>query len=70
MKLVKLSLFAIISVATISSVSNAKTLEETIKDIDISGYSRYRYDSEYNDIEGHINKHRFTSDINFSICFR
>ena len=65
MKLVKLSLFAIISVATISSVSNAKTLEETIKNIDISGYSRYRYDSEYNDIEGHINKHRFTSDINF-----
>ncbi|WP_423776264.1 major outer membrane protein, partial [Campylobacter lanienae] len=44
MKLVKLSLFAIISVATISSVSNAKTLEETIKNIDISGYSRYRYD--------------------------
>lgn len=65
MKLVKLSLFAIISVATISSVSNAKTLEETIKDIDISGYSRYRYDSEYNNIEGHINKHRFTSEINF-----
>ncbi|WP_086237284.1 major outer membrane protein [Campylobacter porcelli] len=86
MKLVKLSLSAIISVATISSVSNAKTLEDngggysplttssvssagiledTMKNIDISGYSRYRYDSEYNDIEGHINKHRFTSDINF-----
>ncbi|ARR01320.1 major outer membrane protein [Campylobacter porcelli] len=86
MKLVKLSLSAIISVATISSVSNAKTLEDngggysplttssvssagiledTMKNIDISGYSRYRYDSEYNDIEGYINKHRFTSDINF-----
>ncbi|WP_086239042.1 major outer membrane protein [Campylobacter devanensis] len=65
MKLVKLSLFAIISVATISSVSNAKTLEETIKNIDISGYSRYRYDiydSEYDILD--INRHRFTSEIN------
>ncbi|WP_096013535.1 major outer membrane protein [Campylobacter lanienae] len=50
---------------TTSSLSSAGILEETIKNIDISGYSRYRYDSEYNDIEGHINKHRFTSDINF-----
>ncbi len=31
MKLVKLSLFAIISVATILSVSNAKTLEDNEK---------------------------------------
>ncbi|WP_278785667.1 major outer membrane protein [Campylobacter lanienae] len=50
---------------TTSNLSSAGILEETIKNIDISGYSRYRYDSEYNDIEGHINKHRFTSDINF-----
>ena len=44
MKLVKFSLVAALAVGSMS-VLDAKPLEEAIKDVDISGHMRYRYDS-------------------------
>nr|ELR8893089.1 major outer membrane protein [Campylobacter coli] len=44
MKLVKLSLVAALA-ASAFSVANATPLEEAIKDIDVSGVLRYRYDT-------------------------
>lgn len=44
MKLVKLSLVAAIA-ASAFSVANATTVDEVVKDIDVSGVLRYRYDS-------------------------
>ena len=44
MKLVKFSLVAALAVGSMS-VLDAKPLEEAIKDVDVSGHMRYRYDS-------------------------
>lgn len=44
MKLVKLSLVAALA-ASAFSAANATPLEEAIKDIDVSGVLRYRYES-------------------------
>ncbi|XGQ70209.1 major outer membrane protein [Campylobacter hepaticus] len=44
MKLVKLSLVAALAASTFS-LANASSLEEVIKDIDVSGVLRYRYDT-------------------------
>jgi len=64
MKLVKLSLAAIVAAGALTSVASAASLEEAIKNVDVTGYARYRFDSKDN---GHntANKHRFTSDVNF-----
>ncbi|EAI2291124.1 major outer membrane protein [Campylobacter coli] len=53
MKLVKLSLVAALA-ASAFSVANATPLEEAIKDIDVSGVLRYRYETgnEWSDING------------------
>lgn len=68
MKLTKLSLAAILAAGALSSVS-AAPLEEAIKDIDVSGFGRYRFDSTATkDDEGaktHGSAHRFTLDVNF-----
>lgn len=44
MKLVKLSLVAALAAGSFSAL-NAKPLEEAIKNVDISGWAQYRYDS-------------------------
>ncbi|EQA6201148.1 major outer membrane protein, partial [Campylobacter coli] len=44
MKLVKLSLVAALAAGAFS-VANATPLEEAIKDIDVSGVLRYRYET-------------------------
>ncbi|WP_086235869.1 MULTISPECIES: major outer membrane protein [Campylobacter] len=46
MKLVKLSLAAIVAAGALTSVANATSLEEAIKNVDVSGYARYRFDSQ------------------------
>ncbi|ENU2685957.1 major outer membrane protein [Campylobacter coli] len=53
MKLVKLSLVAALAAGAFS-VANATPLEEAIKDIDVSGVLRYRYETsnEWSDING------------------
>lgn len=68
MKLFKLSLAAVVAAGALSSVS-AAPLEEAIKDIDVSGFGRYRFQStDTKPAVGqktHDTYHRFTLDVNF-----
>lgn len=68
MKLVKLSLATIVAAGALSSVASAASLEEAIKNVDVSGYARYRYDAKNTNTsnsEFNGNTHRFTTDIDF-----
>lgn len=70
MKLVKLSLAAIVAAGALTSVASAASLEEAIKNVDVTGYARYRYDAKTTEAatEGkdkHGATHRFTSDVDF-----
>lgn len=76
MKLVKLSLVAALAAGAFS-VANATPLEEAIKDIDVSGVLRYRYDTGRFDKDdagiagqsGLLDKrqqHRYRAQINFN----
>jgi hydrogenase-4 component I len=44
MKLTKISLATIVALGAFSSIASATPLEEAIKNVDLSGYARYRYD--------------------------
>ncbi|EDP8236163.1 major outer membrane protein [Campylobacter jejuni] len=77
MKLVKLSLVAALA-ASAFSAANATPLEEAIKDIDVSGVLRYRYETsnEWSDINGVAQNegsgisgkqdHKYRAQLNFS----
>ncbi|WP_053871514.1 major outer membrane protein [Campylobacter coli] len=77
MKLVKLSLVAALAAGAFS-VANATPLEEAIKDIDVSGVLRYRYETgnEWSDINGVApteggsisgkQDHNYRAQLNFS----
>ncbi|WP_426708492.1 group 3 major outer membrane porin protein PorA [Campylobacter coli] len=74
MKLVKLSLVAALA-ASAFSVANATPLEEAIKDIDVSGVLRYRYESgrfgkdlnlENANLNSSKQEHNYRAQINFS----
>ncbi|EAH5866513.1 major outer membrane protein [Campylobacter coli] len=77
MKLVKLSLVAALAAGAFS-VANATPLEEAIKDIDVSGVLRYRYETsnEWSDINGVAENqgsgisgkqdHNYRAQLNFS----
>lgn len=77
MKLVKLSLVAALAAGAFS-VANATPLEEAIKDIDVSGVLRYRYETsnEWSDINGVAQNegsgisgkqdHKYRAQLNFS----
>ncbi|EAL1724803.1 major outer membrane protein [Campylobacter coli] len=77
MKLVKLSLVAALAAGAFS-VANATPLEEAIKDIDVSGVLRYRYETsnEWSDINGVAKNqgsgisgkqdHKYRAQLNFS----
>ncbi|EFN0469005.1 major outer membrane protein [Campylobacter jejuni] len=77
MKLVKLSLVAALA-ASAFSAANATPLEEAIKDIDVSGVLRYRYETsnEWSDINGLAQnegsgisgkqEHKYRAQLNFS----
>ncbi|EIK8420553.1 major outer membrane protein [Campylobacter coli] len=73
MKLVKLSLVAALAAGAFS-VANATPLEEAIKDIDVSGVLRYRYETgnEWSDINGEGGSisgkqdHKYRAQLNFS----
>ncbi|EGK8023181.1 major outer membrane protein [Campylobacter lari] len=74
MKLVKLSLVAALAAGAFST-ANAVSLEEAIKDVDVSGMFRYRFQSDRLEIgdaiqqEGYNssknNEHKFKSQLNF-----
>ncbi|EAJ1605215.1 major outer membrane protein [Campylobacter coli] len=74
MKLVKLSLVAALATGAFS-VANATPLEEAIKDIDVSGVLRYRYDTgrfgkdlnlENANLNSSKQEHKYRAQINFS----
>lgn len=77
MKLIKLSLVAALAAGAFS-VANATPLEEAIKDIDVSGVLRYRYETsnEWSDINGVAQNegsgisgkqdHKYRAQLNFS----
>ncbi len=72
MKLVKLSLVAALAAGAFS-VANATPLEEAIKDIDVSGVLRYRYDTsnkwsneKYGTGVSGKQDHKYRAQINFS----
>lgn len=70
MKLTKISLATIVALGAFSSVASATPLEEAIKNVDLSGYARYRYDtSKTKEADGtksaHKATHRFTSVLSF-----
>ncbi|ENV8234855.1 major outer membrane protein [Campylobacter jejuni] len=73
MKLVKLSLVAAFAVGAFST-ANATPLEEAIKDVDVSGVLRYRYDTgsfDKNFVDNlNLNKskqyHKYRAQVNFS----
>ena len=47
MKLTKVSLVALVALGAFSSVASATPLEEAIKNVDLSGYARYRYTNDH-----------------------
>ncbi|EAL4448499.1 hypothetical protein DNT27_01945 [Campylobacter coli] len=80
MKLVKLSLVAALAAGAFS-VANATPLEEAIKDIDVSGVLRYRYDTgrfskdfgngtnntiSTGNLNGSKQEHKYRAQLNFS----
>ncbi|MBT0743968.1 major outer membrane protein [Campylobacter upsaliensis] len=77
MKLVKLSLVAALAAGAFS-VANAAPLEEAIKDVDVSGVLRYRYDTgridnkddaglaEQSGLLDKRQQHRYRAQINFN----
>lgn len=74
MKLVKLSLVAALAAGAFSA-ANAVSLEEAIKDVDVSGMFRYRFQSDRRTVGDLIqdrgynssknNEHKFKSQLNF-----
>lgn len=72
MKFFKLSLAAAVAAGSLASVASAMPLEEAIKNVDVSGYARYRVDA--NSVKAGEDKtssagHRFTSDITLKSTF-
>jgi hypothetical protein len=72
MRLIKLGLASIVAAGALANLASAVSLEEAIKNVDVTGYARYRYDSKnIKDPEGQRtgnntdSMHRFTSDIDF-----
>ncbi|EEU6865672.1 major outer membrane protein [Campylobacter jejuni] len=74
MKLVKLSLVAALAAGAFSA-ANATPLEEAIKDVDVSGILRYRYDTgtfdkNWGTPNGNLNEskqmHKYRAQVNFS----
>ena len=47
MKLTKVSLAALVALGAFSSVASATPLEEAIKNVDLSGFARYRYANDF-----------------------
>ena len=73
MKLTKISLAALVALGAFSSVASATPLEEAIKNVDLSGFARYRYTNnkktgEYSNTKtesGSLAGHNFKMVTNF-----
>ena len=64
MKLTKISLAALVALGAFSSVASATPLEEAIKNVDLSGFARYRYTHthEYEKQQKDVSKKNGTND--------
>ena len=64
MKLTKISLAALVALGAFSSVASATPLEEAIKNVDLSGFARYRYTHthEYDKQQKDVSKKNGTND--------
>ena len=64
MKLTKVSLAALVALGAFSSVASATPLEEAIKNVDLSGFARYRYTHthEYKKSQDNVSKENGTND--------
>nr|WP_315518917.1 major outer membrane protein [uncultured Campylobacter sp.] len=70
MKLTKISLAALVALGAFSSVASATPLEEAIKNVDLSGFARYRYTNTHNkeskaDVKSSDAGHNFKMVTNF-----
>ena len=73
MKLTKISLAALVALGAFSSVASATPLEEAIKNVDLSGFARYRYtnDKKHGEFSntksesGSLAGHQFKAVANF-----
>lgn len=72
MKLTKISLVALVALGAFSSVASATPLEEAIKNVDLSGFARYRYTNTHekntvakNVTKGSVANHQFRMITNF-----
>ncbi|WP_169973164.1 major outer membrane protein [Campylobacter sp. RM16191] len=68
MKLTKISLAALVALGAFSSVASATPLEDAIKNVDLSGYARYRYTNDLTDNNGKKDdngRHQFKSIFSF-----
>ena len=66
MKLAKLSLAAIMAVG-VFSVANATPLESAIKNVDLSGFMRYRWYGEDGAADAHTDRNRFSGEFLFTV---
>ena len=64
MKLTKISLAALVALGAFSSVASATPLEEAIKNVDLSGFARYRYTHthKYTRAQDNVSKENGTND--------
>ena len=64
MKLTKISLAALVALGAFSSVASATPLEEAIKNVDLSGFARYRYTHthKYEKKQNVVSKENGTND--------
>ncbi|MGB2551926.1 OprD family outer membrane porin [Campylobacter sp. MOP51] len=68
MKLTKISLATLVALGAFSSVASATPLEEAIKNVDLSGFVRYRYENVRTnkvDVKTKDSRHRFRSIFAF-----
>ena len=72
MKLAKISLAALVALGAFSTL-NATPLEEAIKDVDFSGFARYRYTHNkvrWNGMPGAFNKNNANHNFRFVGTFK
>ena len=70
MKIAKISLATLVALGAFSTVASATPLEEAIKNVDLSGYARYRYNNvavkNANGVKDNtIAHHQFKSEFSF-----
>jgi len=72
MKLTKVSLAALVALGAFSSVASATPLEEAIKNVDLSGFARYRYtnDNIKNSIAIPTKKHSANHTFRMQTAFK